>query len=147
MPIGIKLLPAVPAVFRHGTEAGRLEHQQRARARSPGKMHRDGPGSLLILVDDEHMHFASGAGSGGKSRDVGTGFNGSRQQVLAEKTRLIPHELTAHLEPTMDEPTTFRDERLELIFTCCHPALAMEARVALTLKVVAGLSTAEVARM
>jgi len=41
-----------------------------------------------------------------------------RQQVLAEKTRLIAHELTAHLEPTMDEPTTFRDERLELIFTC-----------------------------
>ena len=39
------------------------------------------------------------------------------------------------------------DDRLRLVFTCCHPALAMEARVALTLKVVAGLSTAEVARM
>ena len=31
------------------------------------------------------------------------------------------------------------DDRLRLVFTCCHPALAMEARVALTLKVVAGL--------
>jgi RNA polymerase sigma-70 factor (ECF subfamily) len=39
------------------------------------------------------------------------------------------------------------DDRLRLVFTCCHPALAMEARVALTLKVVAGLSTADVARM
>ncbi len=38
------------------------------------------------------------------------------------------------------------DERLRLIFTCCHPALALEARVALTLRTVGGLSTAEVAR-
>ena len=38
------------------------------------------------------------------------------------------------------------DERLRLIFTCCHPALAMEARVALTLRALAGLSTAEIAR-
>jgi RNA polymerase sigma-70 factor (ECF subfamily) len=68
-----------------------------------------------------------------------------RQQVLAEKTRLIAHELTAHLEPTMDEPTTFRDERLELIFTCCHPALSREAQVALTLRTLGGLSTEEIA--
>ena len=39
------------------------------------------------------------------------------------------------------------DDRLRLVFTCCHPALSMEARVALTLKVVAGLTTDEVARM
>ena len=69
-----------------------------------------------------------------------------RQQVLAEKTRLIAHEFTAHLEPTMDEPTTFRDERLELIFTCCHPALSREAQVALTLRTLGGLSTEEIAR-
>jgi len=69
-----------------------------------------------------------------------------RQQVLAEKTRLIARELTAHLEPTMDEPTTFRDERLELIFTCCHPALSREAQVALTLRTLGGLSTEEIAR-
>jgi RNA polymerase sigma-70 factor, ECF subfamily len=69
-----------------------------------------------------------------------------RQQVLAEKTRLITHELSAHLEPTMDEPTTFRDERLELIFTCCHPALSREAQVALTLRTLGGLSTEEIAR-
>ena len=49
-------------------------------------------------------------------------------------------------EETVDHgPLT--DDRLRLVFTCCHPALSVEARVALTLKVVAGLSTAEVARM
>jgi RNA polymerase sigma-70 factor (ECF subfamily) len=69
-----------------------------------------------------------------------------RQQVLAEKTRLIAYDLTSHLEPTMNEPTTFRDERLELIFTCCHPALSREAQVALTLRTLGGLSTEEIAR-
>jgi RNA polymerase sigma-70 factor (ECF subfamily) len=54
----------------------------------------------------------------------------------------------------MDEMTPYgavesdhgSDDRLRLIFTCCHPALALEGRVALTLKTVAGLSTAEIAR-
>jgi RNA polymerase sigma-70 factor (ECF subfamily) len=45
----------------------------------------------------------------------------------------------------MDE-TTFPDERLELIFTCCHPALALEAQVALTLRALGGLTTEEIAR-
>ncbi len=44
--------------------------------------------------------------------------------------------------PAYDVP----DDRLRLMFTCCHPALAMEARVALTLRTLAGLSTAEIAR-
>jgi RNA polymerase sigma-70 factor (ECF subfamily) len=49
---------------------------------------------------------------------------------------------------TVDEPddTTISDERLELLFTCCHPALAMEAQVALTLRALGGLSTEEIAR-
>jgi RNA polymerase sigma-70 factor (ECF subfamily) len=42
--------------------------------------------------------------------------------------------------------TTFPDERLELIFTCCHPALAVEAQVALTLRALGGLTTDEIAR-
>ncbi len=42
--------------------------------------------------------------------------------------------------------TTFPDERLELVFTCCHPALATEAQVALALRTLGGLSTAEIAR-
>ena len=44
------------------------------------------------------------------------------------------------------EETTFPDERLELIFTCCHPALALEAQVALTLRALGGLRTEEIAR-
>ena len=53
-------------------------------------------------------------------------------------------ELQADTTDAMDEPIT--DERLRLIFTCCHPALALPARVALTLRTVGGLSTAEIAR-
>ncbi len=45
----------------------------------------------------------------------------------------------------MHESATFPDERLELIFTCCHPALALEAQVALTLRTLGGLSTEEIA--
>jgi RNA polymerase sigma-70 factor (ECF subfamily) len=49
-------------------------------------------------------------------------------------------------EEASPDESAVPDERLRLIFTCCHPALAMEARVALTLRVLAGLSTAEIAR-
>src|SRR6187551_3885498 len=45
----------------------------------------------------------------------------------------------------MDE-TTIPDERLELVFTCCHPALAVDAQVALTLRTLGGLRTEEIAR-
>jgi len=48
--------------------------------------------------------------------------------------------------PDEDEPDAIDDDRLRLMFTCCHPALAPEARVALTLKALGGLTTAEVAR-
>jgi RNA polymerase sigma-70 factor (ECF subfamily) len=46
----------------------------------------------------------------------------------------------------MDDATTFPDERLELVFACCHPALAVEAQVALTLRTLGGLTTDEIAR-
>jgi RNA polymerase sigma-70 factor (ECF subfamily) len=48
--------------------------------------------------------------------------------------------------PGADEESGIPDDRLRLIFTCCHPALTLEARVALTLRTLAGLSTAEIAR-
>ncbi len=54
------------------------------------------------------------------------------------------------LDPGMDalfsDAEVIEDDRLRLIFTCCHPALALEARVALTLRALAGLTTAEIAR-
>ena len=66
-----------------------------------------------------------------------------RSRTLAEKTRLLePPEGAAD----MPEPETFEDERLELVFTCCHPALALEAQVALTLRTLGGLTTDEIAR-
>ncbi len=60
-------------------------------------------------------------------------------------------ELLAHMpevgdEPTADEAESVEDDRLRLIFTCCHPALSTEAQIALTLRLLGGLSTAEVAR-
>jgi RNA polymerase sigma-70 factor (ECF subfamily) len=66
-----------------------------------------------------------------------------RQRVLAEKTRLL--EAPEPVEDEMED-TTFPDERLELIFTCCHPALGLEAQVALTLRALGGLRTEEIAR-
>jgi RNA polymerase sigma-70 factor (ECF subfamily) len=66
-----------------------------------------------------------------------------RNRTLAEKTRLL--DVPAVVEDEMDE-TTIPDERLELIFTCCHPALAPDAQVALTLRTLGGLSTEEIAR-
>ena len=48
--------------------------------------------------------------------------------------------------PPQPEGTSVPDERLELLFTCCHPALARDAQLALTLRSVAGLTTAEIAR-
>src|SRR4051794_31157585 len=67
-----------------------------------------------------------------------------RDRTLAEKTRELDVPLVT--EDRVDETTTFPDERLELIFTCCHPALATEAQVALTLRTLGGLTTAEIAR-
>jgi len=50
------------------------------------------------------------------------------------------------VEPTREEAAPVQDDRLRLIFTCCHPALSTAAQVALTLRLLGGLSTAEVAR-
>src|SRR6185503_2827681 len=66
-----------------------------------------------------------------------------RDRVLAEKTRLLP--VPEAVEDEVEE-TSFPDERLELIFTCCHPSLGLEAQVALTLRALGGLRTEEIAR-
>jgi RNA polymerase sigma-70 factor, ECF subfamily len=66
-----------------------------------------------------------------------------RDRTLAAKTRLL--DLPEATEDEMEE-TTIPDERLELVFTCCHPALALDAQVALTLRTLGGLSTEEIAR-
>jgi RNA polymerase sigma-70 factor (ECF subfamily) len=69
-----------------------------------------------------------------------------RERTLAVKTEQLLRELRDQPEETMDETATFPDERLELIFMCCHPALALDAQVGLTLRTFGGLSTEELAR-
>jgi RNA polymerase sigma-70 factor (ECF subfamily) len=71
-----------------------------------------------------------------------------RERTLRARAPQIAELATAPQdEATMEEPVTMSvpDERLRLIFACCHPALAREAQVALTLRLLGGLSTAEVA--
>ena len=67
-----------------------------------------------------------------------------REAVGATKLREVAM-LSVPDEPHSDD-SGVSDDRLRLIFTCCHPALAMEAQVALTLRTLAGLTTAEIAR-
>jgi RNA polymerase sigma-70 factor (ECF subfamily) len=66
-----------------------------------------------------------------------------RDRALATRLGLL---VAAHRVEVPMNTTTFPDERLELIFTCCHPALAIEAQVALTLRTLGGLTTDEIAR-
>ncbi len=66
-----------------------------------------------------------------------------RDRTLAAKVRLL--DVPEATEDIVDE-TTIPDERLELVFTCCHPALALDAQVALTLRTLGGLKTEEIAR-
>ena len=69
-----------------------------------------------------------------------------RERALAGKLRQLDvPAATGNAEDAVDE-STIPDERLELIFTCCHPALATEAQVALTLRSLGGLTTEEIAR-
>jgi len=74
-----------------------------------------------------------------------------RRRRLRDKTEelardaIIEEELTA-MEPGASDDTPITDDRLRLIFTCCHPALPLDGRVALTLRTLGGLTTPEIAR-
>jgi RNA polymerase sigma-70 factor (ECF subfamily) len=67
-----------------------------------------------------------------------------RRAATQERHAVILDDSAEQAEPEMDD--SLPDERLKLMFTCCHPALALEAQVALTLHTLGGLSTPEVAR-
>jgi RNA polymerase sigma-70 factor, ECF subfamily len=68
-----------------------------------------------------------------------------RERTGAEKLRQLDVPEATEDEVELDD-ATIADERLELIFTCCHPALALDAQVALTLRTLGGLNTDEIAR-
>ncbi|MEL7966968.1 RNA polymerase sigma factor [Vreelandella neptunia] len=75
------------------------------------------------------------------------GIDQIRQRSTARRRAhlLLPTELLP-AEETLDlEPTTIADDALRLLFTCCHPSLSMEARIALTLREMCGLTTEQVA--
>ena len=91
---------------------------------------------------------ATGAPDNPRAWLVTTGRNRAidrirRERVLAAKTRLL--DVPEATEDEVDD-TTIPDERLELIFTCCHPSLALDAQVALTLRTLGGLTSEEIAR-
>lgn len=69
-----------------------------------------------------------------------------RQAVFRGKQQQLVHELELNAQAVDEPPAMLDDDMLRLIFTCCHPAFAPEVQVALTLRTVCGLSTAQVAR-
>ncbi|MBA2724483.1 MAG: hypothetical protein H0U53_00695 [Actinobacteria bacterium] len=70
-----------------------------------------------------------------------------RRRRLQERMPLLLEEFAEEDPMTIDrEESSVPDERLRLIFTCCHPALSPEGQVALTLRTLGGLTTAEIAR-
>jgi len=76
-----------------------------------------------------------------------TAKNRAINRVRRERTGEAKAREAAMLAPSDDAPSEdIDDERLRLIFTCCHPALALDAQVALTLRTLVGLTTAEIAR-
>jgi RNA polymerase sigma-70 factor (ECF subfamily) len=69
-----------------------------------------------------------------------------RQIVFRGKAQQLVHELELNAQAGDEPPAMLDDDMLRLIFTCCHPAFSPEVQVALTLRTVCGLSTAQVAR-
>lgn len=69
-----------------------------------------------------------------------------RDKTLEQKTAILKTLIELEKEETPMDVDDFPDERLKLMFTCCHPALKKEAQVALTLQTLGGLSTEEIAR-
>ncbi|MEJ8667901.1 MULTISPECIES: RNA polymerase sigma factor [unclassified Streptomyces] len=79
---------------------------------------------------------------------ITTARNRAVDRLRRESTRTERHAQAAllHTADAPPEEGPVRDDRLRLIFTCCHPALAVQAQVALTLRLLGGLSTAQIAR-
>lgn len=96
----------------------------------------DNPGAWLTTVARNRAvdRLRRAASEAGKLREVGIMNERSKLEELGDQDSGDPDD--------SDIP----DDRLRLVFTCCHPALSLEARVALTLRTVAGLTTEEIAR-
>jgi RNA polymerase sigma-70 factor (ECF subfamily) len=143
---------------RHRLRDGRIEELARAyrdeRARSIAILGRV-LGDLDLAEDavqDAFVRAAQRWPRDGVPRNPGawivtTARNAAIDRIRREQTLTRKTELLARAEELPeDEEAVIPDERLELIFACCHPALAPEAQVALTLSLVGGLETPEIAR-
>jgi RNA polymerase sigma-70 factor, ECF subfamily len=143
---------------RHRLRDGRIEELARAyrdeRARSIAILGRV-LGDLDLAEDavqDAFVRAAERWPRAGAPRNPGawivtTARNAAIDRIRREQTLARKTELLARAEELPeDEEAVIPDERLELIFACCHPALAPEAQVALTLSLVGGLETPEIAR-
>src|SRR6185503_10622733 len=120
-------------------------------------------GSFDLAEESLQEAFASAAAnweSGGAPRNPGAWLTTvahrklldavRREKTKTEKQIELTYEterLRTYEEPALpDEAMEYPDDRLRLIFTCCHPSLGLEARVALTLRTLGGLTTSEIAR-
>jgi RNA polymerase sigma-70 factor (ECF subfamily) len=74
------------------------------------------------------------------------GARKERATAIADAARADADPMDGPMDQLTDDGGEIGDDRLRLMFTCCHPALALDARVALTLRTLAGLTTAEIAR-
>ena len=143
--------PSIEAVFRH--EAGRV---LATLIRLVGDFELAEEGMQDAFATALERWPSAGVPSNPRAWLVNTGRNKAidrlrRRIALRGKIRQLDAEaeIDRQFGPPVDEagsPEEIADDRLRLIFTCCHPALAMEARVALTLRVVCGLPTAAIAR-
>ena len=142
---------AIEAVFRH--EAGRVLATL-IRLVGDFELAEEGMQDAFATALERWPH--AGVPSNPRAWLVNTGRNKAidrlrRKIALRGKIRELDAEaeIDRQFGPPLDEsgaPEEIADDRLRLIFTCCHPALAMEARVALTLRVVCGLPTSAIAR-
>src|SRR5262249_29540367 len=144
---------------RRGREPGRGARARRRAARRVGASLVGSLGDIELAEEAAQDAFAAAAEhwprDGEPANPIGWLITAGRNRAIdrirrdrsyAQKAEQLARELADQPEESMDETTLFPDERLELIFTCCHPALALDAQVALTLRTLGGLSTEEIAR-
>jgi RNA polymerase sigma-70 factor, ECF subfamily len=93
-----------------------------------------------------HRWPAEGPPSNPAAWIVTTARNAAVDRIRRARTLQRKAQLLDRLEARPEDDHVIPDERLELIFTCCHPALALDAQVALTLRTLGGLTTPEIAR-
>src|SRR5205823_290846 len=111
--------------------------------------HAGGPGGGHCLSPAKKpVHEVRPSPPRGEGGDAGPQPPGAEPPArsLAHRLDAVERSLAETSDREREDPSGIPDDRLRLVFTCCHPALAVEARVALTLRTLGGLTTPEIAR-